>query len=137
MVVDDDRVSGSITVGRSRLPVWVLYSRLCGETIEELATDYNVAVDDIKGVLRLAYWITECRGEFARLTLTLADVERRAADLEDRDKAWWEVPDERQRVIDQLQRCLKVLTKNCCDEEGGVRIAREDSDEDQAHVRLV
>lgn len=136
LVVHDDRVSGSITLGRSRLPMWAFVSWLPdgGWASVEKGWDelYGWNAEKMASFL---YDLMEHRGEFARLLLVLADVERREQNLTDRalrradtDRdgmvrlafgpddegtrlpgAWWEQPKLRARVEDQLRRCLAAL----------------------------
>lgn len=136
LVVHDDRVSGSITLGKSRLPMWAFVSWLPNggwAAVEEGWDDfYGWNAEKMAGFL---YDLMEHRGEFARLLLVLADVERREQDMTDRalrradkdrtglvrialgpgdegtvlPRAWWEQPTLRKRVADQLRRCLAVL----------------------------
>ncbi len=111
LVVCDDRVSGSITVGRSRLPVWAFI----GEVIRhgyDSAEDYD-AEDERHGsfsrddAAAFISHLMEQRGEFGRLILLLADVERREA--HGRGVPWWETKRNRKRMAAQLRRCLALV----------------------------
>lgn len=136
LVVCDNRHSGSITVGRSRLPV----SAFVGyESWAEVVAGW----DYIEGPgyewtherhANFLYHLLEMRGEFARLLLVLADVERdegergeniegcicpRDADVIYTDPAcephrladtpWWRYPPSIERVRVALENCLSTL----------------------------
>jgi hypothetical protein len=114
LVVSDGRVSGSITLGRSRLPVWCFtpdfpsWDEYLSDQEKPGSPHYGVSKDDLAGFVRN---LLEMRGEFARLLLMVADAERQ--ENEDEDSAfgppWWEIPELRQRISDQLRRCLAAL----------------------------
>ena len=111
LVVHDGRVSGSITIGRTRLPVWAIISTAIRDDWPAVTAEYDPPSEFTEQHLAdFLYWLMEQRGEFARLLLTLADVER--GELE-RDcgelTCWWDHEPSRSCVIDQLQRCLKAL----------------------------
>ena len=114
LVVHDGRKGGSITSGRSRLPLWCL--------IPELAAGGFPAVqesrDELHGLTEKTLndflcYLLEQRGEFARLLLVLADVERIEYEAQEKDKGfvppWWEDETQRERVKDALRRCLECL----------------------------
>lgn len=139
LVVHDGRVTGSITIGRSRLPVWAIIGHLVqggwGEVTDDwdyIESDYGFTGSDLNLFL---YYLMECRGEFGRLLLALAYAERRECDRRDvvldeatggegglvnvtpgdpdaveLPPAWWEDPELSAPVVDQLRRCLTVLT---------------------------
>ena len=78
LVVHDSRQTGSITFGPTRLPVWVIFGELCSGGWESVVSNWPELVEYGWTQKRLAsflYFITEPRGELARLLLTLADVE--------------------------------------------------------------
>jgi hypothetical protein len=132
LVVHDGRQSGSITFGRTRLPIWAV--PLSFDGMEDYAVDAEeAAVFEYNGQ-RFLNNLLELRGEFGRLLLVLANAERleeerRDAELDkhvgpeggivnitpgDPDAvilppSWWEDPEMVQPVIDQLNLCLKVL----------------------------
>lgn len=136
LVVCDGRVSGSITVGRSRLPLWAFVPTAImdgWDTVEagwSPAERYGFKEGDLAAFLTN---LLEMRGEFGRLLLVLADVERLEDEREDDfyqehapgetviditdgtvhgapiPGAWWDQADLRQRVVDQLRRCLDAL----------------------------
>lgn len=109
LVVCDNRVSGSITIGQSRLPVWaILGSYFQGGWDEVVAgwdyieTDYGFTEDDLYGLI---YNLLEMRGDFGRLLLALADAERRGR----HGAPWWERKKDRKRIGDLLLRCVDDL----------------------------
>ena len=112
LTVCDNRVTGSITLGQSRLPAWAL--RTDFPDWDDYATDqtkpggphHGVSKDDLRWFI---HNLLEMRGEFGRLLLILADGERRDANRSLRGRPWWEKKGQRKRVADQLRRCLAVL----------------------------
>ncbi len=92
LVVHDGRVTGSITIGRSRLPIWCIIGELVrgdgwdgvelGWSPEE---HYGFTASDMSNFL---YNLLEARGEFGRLLLVIADAERRESE---RDELWTEL----------------------------------------------
>lgn len=116
--VHDGRVSGSITFGQTRLPVWAIIGELVrgegwkgclyGYGADDNSTDlFGVSDTDLTEFL---YNLLEMRGDFGRLLCVLADVER----LEDDRYAnpWWEDRRARRRVADALRRCLAVVAND-------------------------
>lgn len=131
----DKMRAGGVNIGGTRLLAHdILWSVITGgwdQAVSEFtpavgADHYRRFLHDLLGV----------RGEFGRLLLTLAaaekaEQERHDAVLDDATggrgglvnvtpgdpdavqlpPAWWETPDLRQLVIDQLRRCLDVLTE--------------------------
>jgi hypothetical protein len=86
-VVHDGRVTGSITVGHSRLPLWCLINTMVdagySTTVEDYPTLSTYATaDDIASFL---YDLLEHRREFARLLCVLADVERQKREAGERE----------------------------------------------------
>ena len=109
LVVSDNRVSGSITIGQSRLPLWAFVSWLpeggwepVVQAWDDIETEYGWTAEKMGGFLND---LMELRGEFARLLLVLADAER----LDTSHRHWWETKRHRKRVGDQLRRCLTAL----------------------------
>lgn len=122
LVVHDGRQVGAITVGASRLPLSCSAWHLA-EGWPEFSDEFHdgsglVYGWDNKDIARFLSHLFEQRGEFGRLILTLADVERIEADRHDTHYAlhsggfppsWWDMPDLAARVADQLRRCLETL----------------------------
>ena len=131
LVVHDGRVSGSITVNRSRLPIWTF----AGWTWDEIVAGWPYITDEYGWTeekhREFHHCLFEMRGEFARLLLVLADVERQEQDRHDAElesygpvvrmelepgdggapwpAPWYEHPESIRRVSDQLRRCLAAL----------------------------
>lgn len=106
--VHDSRVTGSIVVDHSRLPLWAFVWNAVNEGWEEVERGYSptehygYTANDLG---RFLYNLLEQRGEFGRLLLVLAD-----AEAHDRgDRPWWETKRHRRRVADQLRLCLAKL----------------------------
>lgn len=111
LVVHDGRVSGSITIGQSRLPIWAITTTAirCGwDDVEDgwgPGEHYGFTQQHFADFI---YDLVEARGEFARLLLVIADAQRNDR-VTGRWKPWWEVKRHRVRVSRQLQRCLDAL----------------------------
>lgn len=110
LMVNDNVMSGSINVRGTRLPLWAIISTAINEGWESVKDGwcpehYGYSGQDLAHFL---YCLLEQRGEFGRLLLLLANVEKPEyrADL-----AWWEITSARQRVSRQLQRCLDALNQ--------------------------
>lgn len=146
LVVHDGRVTGSITVGQSRLPLWCFIGIVAHDGFDaandsyDVTENYGFTADDLSGFL---YSLLEARGEFGRLLLTLADAERREndrhddwaaeqggglieIDLYDRNDPppWWAYPPERDRVLAQLRRCVLALEREAADGSWPPRLER-------------
>jgi hypothetical protein len=109
LCIHDNRVSGSITVGRSRLPLWALIADAICDGWEQVEAGYSPS-DYGFGARDLAMFLhdlLQMRGEFGRLLLVLADAVR----AED-EAGWWECEDRRRVVADQLRRCLDALASH-------------------------
>lgn len=136
LVVHDGRVTGSITCGRSRLPLWAFASVAITHGWEEVEggwepSDYGFTAKDLAAFV---YNLLEARGEFGRLLLALANAERLENLREDAvlDEAtggqggmvdispwkedsvklpppWWDDPELSAPVRDALQQCLDAL----------------------------
>lgn len=78
LVVHDGRVSGSITVGQSRLPLWAFVGLIPTHGWEEADFAYNLTECGYTAEAHGQFLrdLLEMRGEFARLLLVLADAER-------------------------------------------------------------
>jgi hypothetical protein len=118
LVVQDDRVGGSITLGKSRLPIWCFGVEFPGwedhrQHGKPGSPHYGVSEEDLA---RFIYFLLEQRGEFGRLLLELAAAERREWEREDDvGLLWWKTEGSRRRVLEQLQRCVAVLEENVDD----------------------
>jgi len=111
LMVSDNVMSGSINVRGTRLPLWAIISTVINEgwgAVERgwsPEKHYGYSAQDLAHYL---YCLLEQRGEFGRLLLLLASVEK----PEYRgDLAWWEVASARQRVMKQLQNCIDALNQ--------------------------
>lgn len=132
-VVHDGRVTGSITAGATRLPLWAFIPQVVLHGWEAGASDYDPDTPATVAAGFL-YDLLEARGEFGRLLLTIADVQRIEGVREEAEgeqhwrdhhepgetvcdcggpfpPPWWEQDDLRDRVAEQLRRCLDVLGK--------------------------
>jgi hypothetical protein len=110
LTVHDGRVTGSINVGHSRLPLWAIVPTALESGWADVqagwphvTTEYGFTSRDLSAFL---YYLLEQRGEFGRLLCILADVERQERE---RDEVWWEHPDSVERVAAQLRTCLAAL----------------------------
>lgn len=110
LVVHDGRVTGSITIGPSRLPLWAIVGAGIHQGWRGVqrgwpqVDEYGFTAADMSAFLGN---LLEMRGEFGRLLLELADAER--AESHHPDAAWWQVKARRKRVAAQLRRCLAAL----------------------------
>lgn len=104
IVVHDGRVTGSITSGATRLPLWAIVTTALTEGWPAVEHGWNptLSVDEFSEFL---YNLLELRGEFGRLLLVLAEAER----TERSSKPWWHVKRRRKLVAEQLHRCLAVV----------------------------
>jgi hypothetical protein len=112
----DDRVTGSITFGRSRLPAWAIVGEFMSNGWDAVEEGWGPSQYgwDAARFADFIHHLLEARGEFGRLLLILADADRRDGELDETDldhlfHAWWRRPEDRQRVADQLRRCLAAL----------------------------
>lgn len=113
LCVDDDRVSGSITVGSSRLPLWAFVGTIVMDDWEAVAgeegnfpqveKDYGWTQQMMSDFL---YHAMQSRGEFGRLTLLMAEMNRLGKSA---NESWISKADNRERMKEQLQRCLDTL----------------------------
>lgn len=113
LIVHDGRVSGSITVGNTRLPLWAFAWTAITDGWDEAEASYEMSEYGYtaEDFARFIYCLLEQRGEFARLLCVLADVERfDTLDDESSDEGpWYWREDDRERVRAALQRCINVL----------------------------
>jgi len=132
LVVHDGRQSGSITFGRTRLPIW---SPQWAVLDLDDYTHPDDPIDDwAKAGESFVIHLLDQRGDFGRLLLVLANAERLERDARDRvlddatggqgglvnvtpgdpeavelPPAWWETPGLFAPVLDQLRRCVAIL----------------------------
>lgn len=135
LVVHDGRQSGSITTGRSRLPMWAFAGVIPEHGWAEAQSgwdpeEYGWTAEKMGQFLSD---LLEPRGEFARLLLMLANVERedrereeaamdghgpvvriKVFDTDPEDAVelpppWWQTPELCDPLIGQLRRCIGVL----------------------------
>lgn len=115
LVVHDGRVGGSITVGRSRLPLWAFMGVAIQYGWDEAEAGWTPSEYGMgpREAARFVYDLLEARGEFARLLLMLADASRRQDEADDEAEAftapWWECPEIAEPIAEQLRRCLVCL----------------------------
>ena len=107
LVVQDNRVGGSITVRQSRLPLWTLIGTAIRENWSDVqdgwnVDDYNYSAEELADFL---YRLLEMRGEFARLILELATAQKQ-------NDFWWIDENICENVRAQLQKCLNSLAEN-------------------------
>src|SRR5438094_9534311 len=107
LVVQDDRVGGSITIRSSRLPLWTLIGTAIREGWDEVqegwdVTEYNYTAEELADFL---YSLLEARGEFARLLLEIDNANR------GEEINWWVSEKLNNRVRDQLTLCLESLAR--------------------------
>lgn len=139
LVVHDGRQAGSVTVGRSRLPLWCFIAEAVRSGWDEVEASYEptkhygFTEDDLIDFL---HDLLEARGEFGRLLLALANAERLEGEREDAvfdahtaktgetvinvspwdpnalqlPGPWWADPVLKRPVVDQLRRCLDALS---------------------------
>jgi hypothetical protein len=105
LVIQDNRVGGSITVRSSRLPLWTLVRTAIQENWAEVqdgwnVKEYNYTAEELSDFL---YNLLEARGEFARLLLEIANANREHVH-------WWTDEELKKRVRDQLQLCAESLS---------------------------
>lgn len=114
LVVHDGRVTGSITVGRSRLPLWCFMPTAVRDGWDEAERDFEPSQYgwDAEKAGLFVYDLLEARGEFARLLLVIANAERAERLDESRElPGWWQRPWHRGRVLAQLRRCIAALER--------------------------
>jgi hypothetical protein len=115
LCLHDGRVSGSITVGCSRLPLWCFIGMPWEDVVDGWdyieGPGYEWTEDKHTAFL---HDLMEQRGEFGRLLLVLADAERCERVRGSWNKAWWETKKHRKRVREQLVRCIEALDEAAC-----------------------
>jgi len=105
LTVCDGRVSGSIIAGLTRLPLWAFIGTVVEESWAEANESYEVESTGLtkRELSDFLYNLLEMRGEFGRLILLMAEAYRVGTDY------WYEEPSLRERMQQQLQRCLETL----------------------------
>ena len=121
VVVHDGRVSGSITLGYTRLPFWAITTALCEGGWAEVQIDYlpEPGTDGAEAYLDRAqaaaflHHLLQHRRDFGRLLCVLADEDRRDDARDDRgDPRWWmQMPRRRARVRAALQACIDEIDR--------------------------
>jgi len=106
LVVQDNRVGGSITIRQSRLPLWTLIGTAVRENWADVqdswdVEDYDYSADELADFL---YHLLEMRGEFARLLLELANANKQS-------DFWWIDEEICENIRHQLQKCLDSLNE--------------------------
>lgn len=126
LVVHDSRVSGSITFTDSRLPLWAVLPDMVQAGFPAILHNWDYLTEEYGwDAGRLAAFLVdllEMRGEFGRLLLVLADMERLDSEREQRameatpdggtlphTEPWWEHQELRERVQAALHACLNAL----------------------------
>lgn len=112
LVVDDGRQSGSITFGQTRLPIWAVVAEAVYNGWESVTRSYRPVEFREEQFVGFLHNLLELRGEFARLLLVLADAERddaERAEWQDDREPWWLHEPVRERVLEQLRRCVETL----------------------------
>ena len=130
LTVHDGRVSGSITIGRTRLALWAVLADVVNGGWADVELDYGPTGWSESEFLGFLGNLLGLRGEFARLLCVLADVERiedkrvdevlshhegvvdvtpGAAGAVELPGAWWADEELKARVVDHLRRCLATL----------------------------
>lgn len=109
LMVNDNVVTGSINIRGTRLPLWAIISTVINEGWESVERGWSPEKHygySRQNLASFLYCLLEQRGEFGRLLLLLASVEK----PEYRgDLSWWEIASVRHRVMKQLQNCLDAL----------------------------
>ncbi len=117
LVVCDERMSGSITFGRTRLPAYAVMGELCRNGWESVAADWPELIEQGWTAQRLATFacaVLEPRGELGRLLLLLADIERREWERSDKPnedswtRSWW-TDDDRKALATALRAALACV----------------------------
>lgn len=126
VVVHDGRVSGSITLGPTRLAFWAITTALCDGGWAEVQDDYlpepgapgAELYPDREQAAAFLHHLLQQRREFGRLLCVLADEDRRDDDRYDRgDDRWWmQMPRRRARVRAALQACIDEIDREATDD---------------------
>jgi hypothetical protein len=106
LFVHDSISSGSIRL-EGAAAIWAITADVFEFDWEFLGRNWGkpkMTEDEFRSFL---HCLMQQRGEFGRLVLVLADVERRST----WNRAWWETKSQRNRMIKQLQRCIDALVE--------------------------
>lgn len=103
LVVHDGRVTGSITIGYTRLPVWAVVPSMMHDGAARIRESYPGEYEP-QDIISFVYSLLDLRGEFARLLCVLAKAERN-----EHGNGWWKRKTVRRRVKRALQRCVDAL----------------------------
>jgi len=136
--VHDGRVSGSITIGQSRLPLWAIIATAIHDDWGEVEDGWSPGDGfDAEALADFLHDLLNARGEFGRLLLTIAAAERGNREADDAvldahtdatgdtlvkiwppgpdtvtmPAPWWE-SDHAEVVADALRRCLAALERS-------------------------
>lgn len=107
--VHDGRVTGSITFGQTRLPIWSPQWQVVdlGDYVQpdDPETEWRDTAETF-----VSHLLGQ-RGEFARLLLAIANAERAEQERDESQlpSAWWDDPALSAPVLEALRRCLAVL----------------------------
>lgn len=104
LVVHDGRVTGSITIGHTRLPVWAVVPSMMHDGAAHIREQYPGEYEP-QEIINFVYSLLDLRGEFARLLCVLAKAERNDCGA----VGWWRRKTVRRRVRRALQRCVDAL----------------------------
>jgi hypothetical protein len=110
LVVSDgkhSRITGSITLGPTRLPMWALISEVVRAGWHHAEDEYDAQEVGFTAeqAAEFFYNLMEHRGEFGRLILLLADVQRASTGR----WHWTETKRHPRRLAEQMRRCLALL----------------------------
>lgn len=112
LTVCNDRVTGSITIDRSRLPLWALTGELAANGWAGVAENWDTGTMTCERFFEFVHHLLEARQSFGRLLCVLADVERQEQERRDRGDEWpfWQDhgPSAR-RVRRALEACVDEL----------------------------
>ncbi len=100
LVVHDERVTGSITIGPTRLPLWSRIAAIVEDGWSEDDELHGWTLAKMKDFLTS---ILNARGEFARLLLVLGNIEHQS---HQNDALWWADHKSSDCAAKQLQVCI-------------------------------
>ena len=108
--VHDNRVGGSITFGKTRLPLWAPIADIVrgGWSAGQSGWDMEDCGSSAEQLAEFLHALIQQRGEFARLLCVLADVER-LEEIKEERTPWWRRANRRKRVLAALRRCVAAL----------------------------